>query len=217
MEPIVQKTKQSIENMLIELKSQRAFHEQALAQISDTITTLEAAVATIVSGAPAPTAAKPSARAAKAAAKTPKTPAKTASKPAKAASKSPSKKPAAKKAAPKKSAAKKTAPKKSAAKKGAPKSTAARLAAVSDKKLSPTTAVAAAGFSPRIVKFCKGLSIETLAELATYDLYKLASSADRIGEGAILEMTAALKRAGLKPAGATKPNGVPAPTAAASA
>ncbi len=227
MENIVQKTKQGIENMLVELKAQRAFHEQSLAQITDTIAKLEATAATIGADVPASTPAKtaskkPTAKAtakaaAKPAAKTPAKAAKAAKPAAKAAPKKAAAKPAAKAAA--KPAVKKAAskPAAKAAKKGTPKSTAARLAAVGTTKLDPTTAVAAAGFSPRIVKFCKSAGIETVADLAKHDLRKLASTADRIGEGAILEMIAAVKRAGLKPAEATKPNGVPAPTAAASA
>jgi DNA-directed RNA polymerase alpha subunit len=195
MENIVQKTKQGIENMLVELKAQRAFHEQSLAQIIDTIAKLEAAVESIGTDVSVPTPAKATAK--KAAAKT-KTTAKTA-----------------KKGKPRNTAVKKAAAKTTAktTKKGKPKSTAARLAGTMT--LDPTTAIDAVGFSPRIVRLCKRASIETIADLAKHDLRQLAKTADRIGEVAIQEMIAAVKRAGLKVVEATKPNGVHMSTASA--
>lgn len=224
MEHIVQKTKQGIDSLLAELKAQRAFHEQAWAQISETIATLEAAAKSIGAVGSAPAAKKPAAKSsAKKTAKPAATPKPTAKKPATApkptAKKTAAPKPAAAKpAAPKAAGAAKPVAKKTAApkavKKGTPKSTAARLASVGTTKLDPTTAVDAVGFSPRIVKFCKGVGIVVVADLAKHDLRQLASTAARIGEGAIVEMLAAVKRAGLKPYEATKPNGVPAPTAA---
>lgn len=238
---VVQKTKQGIDSMLVELKAQRAFHEQAWAQISKTIATLEAAAKSIGAVGSAPAVKKPAVKSpAKKTAKPAGAPKPAAKKPAAAkpaakktaAAKTAAPKPAAQKATAAKTAAKTAAPKTAAAakpvakpvakktaapkaaKKGTPKSTAARLAAMGTAKLDPTTAVAAAGFSPRIVKFCKSAGIETVADLAKHDLRQIASTAARIGEGAIVEMLAAVKRAGLKPYEATKPNGVPAPTAA---
>jgi hypothetical protein len=193
METIVQKTQQTLENMIVELKAQRAFHEQALAQITEVLETLETAAGSI---------AAPSAGTMKTKVRKPR-----GTKAKAAASSAPKAKVAGKKGAPKKAA-----PKKAAATK-AKKSTDARLA-TNTAKLDPNTAVDAVGFSPRIVKFLKGFKIGNLAELATKDIRTLAAAGDRIGEGAIKEMFAAIKRAGLKPAETAKANGVPAATAA---
>lgn len=198
MENIVQKTQQGIANMLVDLKAQRAFHAQALANIDATIGALEHTAKTIGADVAVKT---PRTRGKKAA---DKPAAKKAAKPAakKAA------KPAAKKAA--KAASKPTpkAPKKAATPKPkkAAKSTEARLAAANSTKLDPATLIEAAGFSPRIVKFLKASKIVSVADLAMKDIRALAATGERIGEGAIREMQAAVNRAGLVLI-ESKPNG----------
>jgi len=207
MENIVQKTQQGIANMLVDLKAQRAFHAQALANIDATINALEHTAKMIGTE----TAAKASSKTA------PRTRAKrTAAKPA--AKKTATAQPAARKAATAKPAAKPAAKKATPkAKSGAPKSTEARLAAANNTKLDPATLIEAAGFSPRIVKFLKASKIGSVADLATKDIRALAAAGERIGEGAIQEMQAAVRRAGFKLVESKSNGAVPAATASASA
>lgn len=195
VETAVDKATHTIKNTLVELRAERAQHVAAIAQLDGLISKLDGIFpgeASVPVPAVPPVAASSSAPPRKRSHR-------AAAKPAgKAAAK-----PAPKTAAPKTGAQVATKPGvKAAAKAAVPKNGAppkAKPAAAP--KLEPTTAISAAGLSPRVVKFCHGAHIQTIADLGTRDLRSLAKTSKRIGESAIQEMFGALKRAGLKPLG----------------